>query len=49
MPDEEEFAARSPLKWMREGDAYFIAAGEWAAWSATRTTPACGDQKRRPR
>ena len=23
-----------------------IAAGEWAAWSPTRTTPACGDQSK---
>jgi hypothetical protein len=39
MIDKEEFAARSQLKWAREGDAW-IAAGEWAAWSRTRTTPA---------
>jgi hypothetical protein len=45
MTDEEEFAARSQLKWAREGDAW-IAAGERAAWSPTRTTPACGDQSK---
>ena len=25
---------------------HFVAAGEWAAWSPTRTTPACGDQSK---
>ena len=35
MTDEEEFSARSQLKWTREGDAWIlsIAAGERAAWS----------------
>ena len=48
MTDKEEFAARSQLKWTREGeDGYCsIAAGEWAAWSPTRTTLACSDQSK---
>jgi hypothetical protein len=47
MTDEEEFAARSQLKWTREGDACCsIADAEWGAWSPTQTTPACGDQSK---
>ena len=43
MTDEEEFSARS----RKATNGYCsIAASEWAAWSPTRTTPACGDQSK---
>ena len=45
MTDEEEFAARSQLKWTRESDAWIlsIAAGEWTAWSPITISPARGE------
>ena len=48
MTDEEEFSARSQLKWTRERDAWILLyrRRRMAAWSPTRTTPACGDQSK---
>ena len=48
MTDEEEFAARSHSNGRGKATCGYctIAAGEWAAWSRTRTTPACGDQSK---
>ena len=47
MTDEEEFAARSQLKWTREGDAWLLLYrdGQSVAWSA-RTTTQDGDQSK---
>jgi hypothetical protein len=48
MTDEEEFAARSQLNGRGKATHGYcsIAAGEWAAWFRTSTTPACGDQSK---
>jgi hypothetical protein len=46
MIDEEEFAARPSSNGHGQATHGYgsIAGGEWAAWSRTRTTRACGDQ-----
>ena len=48
MTDEEEFAARSQLKWTREGDAWILLyrRRRMGRVVPTRTTLACGDQSK---
>ena len=48
MTDKEEFlpAPSSNGRGKATHGYCSIAAGEWAAWSPTRTTPACGDQSK---
>ena len=46
MTDDEEFAARSQLKWQRDGDVWICstAVSVWAEWYLIRTIKACGVQ-----
>ena len=48
MTDEEEFAARSELKWTRDGDAWILLCRRRRMGRVVpdKTTPACGDQSK---
>ena len=48
MTDEEEFAARSQLKWTREGDAWILLYRRRRTGRVVPDTdhPACGDQSK---
>ena len=43
MTDEEEFAARSQLKWTREGDGWIL---PYRRRRMSRVDPPCGDQSK---
>ena len=48
MTDEDEFAARSQLKWAREGDVWILLYRRRRMGRVVpdKTTPACGDQSK---